>query len=188
MPQDYRPVGRCEDPGKNYRCPAPTQSGHIRIPLSLLASPTSELRAPSSNCSFVSMPIWASRWDLWGSCFSTFPVHSIPSGQAFWVISWQWCRWMPLSYYPGLLITWQEDHKMCIFSIVSDTRTSQGTILSSFMFTFYTTDFSCCTETCPLQRFSDDSVVLRCITKGDEMAYSSSSGGSRIICSLMWQR
>ena len=36
--------------------------------------------------------------------------------------------------------------------VVSDTRTPQGTVPSPFLFTFYTTDFSYCTETCHLHK------------------------------------
>ena len=55
--------------------------------------------------------------------------------------------------------------------VVSNTGTPQGTVLSPFLFTLYTTDFSYCTETCHLQKFSDDSAVVGCITDGNESEY-----------------
>ncbi len=55
--------------------------------------------------------------------------------------------------------------------MVSNTGAPQGTVLSPFLFTLYTTDFNYCTETCHLQKFSDDSAVVGCISKGDEVEY-----------------
>ena len=43
--------------------------------------------------------------------------------------------------------------------VVSDTGAPQGTVLSPFLFTLYTTDFQYNSESCHLQRFSDDSAV-----------------------------
>ncbi|KAI4873724.1 hypothetical protein NFI96_000464 [Prochilodus magdalenae] len=52
--------------------------------------------------------------------------------------------------------------------VVSNTGALQGTVLSPFLFTLYTTDFNYCTETCHLQKFSDDSAVLN-VTKTKEL-------------------
>ncbi|KAL7870356.1 hypothetical protein SRHO_G00078530 [Serrasalmus rhombeus] len=49
--------------------------------------------------------------------------------------------------------------------------TMQGTVLSPFLFTLYTTDFSYCRETCHFQKFSDDSAIAGCISRGDEDDY-----------------
>ncbi|KAL6478210.1 hypothetical protein MHYP_G00140450 [Metynnis hypsauchen] len=55
--------------------------------------------------------------------------------------------------------------------VVSNTGVPQGTVHSPFLFTLYTMDFSYCTETCHLQKFSDDSAIVGCISKGDEEEY-----------------
>ena len=55
--------------------------------------------------------------------------------------------------------------------VVSNTGAPQGTVLSPFLFTLYTTDFGHNTESCHLQKFSDDSAVVGCISKGDEEEY-----------------
>lgn len=54
---------------------------------------------------------------------------------------------------------------------VSNSRAPQGTVLSLFLFTLYTTDFSYCSDICHLQKFSDDSAVVGCITEDDEEQY-----------------
>ena len=61
-------------------------------------------------------------------------------------------------------------HSLCTCGTVSDavvsnTGAPQGTVLSPFLFTLYTTDFSYQTESCHLQKFSDDSAVVGCISK-----------------------
>ena len=56
-------------------------------------------------------------------------------------------------------------------AVVSNTRAPQETVLSPFLFTLHTTDFSYQTESCHLQMFSDDSAVVGCISKGEEAEY-----------------
>ena len=56
-------------------------------------------------------------------------------------------------------------------AVVSNTRTPQGTVLSPFLFNLHTTDFSYQTESCHLQKFSDDSALVGCTSKGDEAQY-----------------
>ena len=56
-------------------------------------------------------------------------------------------------------------------TVVSNTGAPQGTVLSSFLFTLYTTDFSYQTKSCHLQKFSDDSAVVGCISKGEQAEY-----------------
>merc|ERR1712035_13750 len=55
--------------------------------------------------------------------------------------------------------------------VVSDTGAPQGTVLSPFLFTLYTTDFKYNSESCHLQKFSDDSAVVGCIREGEEGEY-----------------
>lgn len=52
--------------------------------------------------------------------------------------------------------------------VLSGTGTPQGTVLSPFLFTLYTSDFQYNTESCYLQKFSDDSAVVGCINDGRE--------------------
>lgn len=63
---------------------------------------------------------------------------------------------------------------MCIFGVwqvVINTRAPQGTVLSLFLFTLYTTDFSHCTETWYLHQFYNESVVVGCNSESDEIEY-----------------
>ena len=53
-------------------------------------------------------------------------------------------------------------------SVVSNTGAPQGTVLSPFLFTLFTSDFNYCTQSCLLHKFSDDSAIVGCIEKGDE--------------------
>ena len=55
--------------------------------------------------------------------------------------------------------------------VVRDTGAPQGTVLPPFLFTLYTTDFQHNSESCHLQKFSDDSAVVGCIREGEEGEY-----------------
>ncbi|KAI4892845.1 hypothetical protein NFI96_004933 [Prochilodus magdalenae] len=68
--------------------------------------------------------------------------------------------------------------------VVSNTGAPQGTVLSPFLFTLYTTDFNYCTETCHLQKFSDDSAVVGCISRGDEDEYRATVNDFVAWCEL----
>ncbi|KAK0134631.1 RNA-directed DNA polymerase from mobile element jockey [Merluccius polli] len=76
------------------------------------------------------------------------------------------------------MISWITDYLtgrpqfVCLFSVVvSDTGAPQGTVLSPFLFTLYTTDFQYNSGSCHLQKFSDDSAVVGCIRGGEEGEY-----------------
>jgi len=56
-------------------------------------------------------------------------------------------------------------------TVVSDVGAPQGTVLSPFLFTLYTSDFQYNTESCHLQKYSDDSAVVGCIRDGREEEY-----------------
>ncbi|KAI4885338.1 hypothetical protein NFI96_001847 [Prochilodus magdalenae] len=68
--------------------------------------------------------------------------------------------------------------------VVSNTGAPQGIVLSPFLFTLYTTDFNYCTETCHLQKFSDDSAVVGCISRGDEDEYRATVNNFVAWCKL----
>ncbi|KAJ8412172.1 hypothetical protein AAFF_G00144390, partial [Aldrovandia affinis] len=55
--------------------------------------------------------------------------------------------------------------------VMSNTGAPQGTVLSPFLFTLYTTDFSHNSGACHLQKFSDDSTIVGCISEDDEEEY-----------------
>ncbi|KAJ0022229.1 hypothetical protein NQD34_009719 [Periophthalmus magnuspinnatus] len=47
----------------------------------------------------------------------------------------------------------------------------QGTVLAPFLFTLYTADFRHNTDSCVLQKFSDDSAIIGLIKDGDDVEY-----------------
>ena len=55
--------------------------------------------------------------------------------------------------------------------VLCSTGTPQGTVLSPFLFTLYTSDFRYITDSCHLQKFSDDTAIVGCFTKGNELEY-----------------
>ena len=61
-----------------------------------------------------------------------------------------------------------------------NTGTPQGTALSLFLFTLYTSGFCYNSQTFHLQRFSDDSFIVRCITDNEE-------GTNGELCTMVWQ-
>ncbi|TWW73670.1 hypothetical protein D4764_15G0010660 [Takifugu flavidus] len=55
--------------------------------------------------------------------------------------------------------------------LMSNTGAPQGTVLSPFLFTTYTADFQYHSETCHLQKYSDDTVIVGCVENGQEDEY-----------------
>ncbi|TWW71907.1 hypothetical protein D4764_16G0004040 [Takifugu flavidus] len=47
----------------------------------------------------------------------------------------------------------------------------QGTVLSPFLFTLYTSDFSHNSDSCHLQKFSDDTAIVGPVSEGNELEY-----------------
>lgn len=56
-------------------------------------------------------------------------------------------------------------------TLISSTGAPQGTVLSPFLFTIYTSDFRYDSETCHLQKFSDDTAIVARVTDGQEDEY-----------------
>ncbi|XP_076869940.1 uncharacterized protein LOC143521209 [Brachyhypopomus gauderio] len=58
-------------------------------------------------------------------------------------------------------------------SVISNTGAPQGTVLSPVLFTLYTSDFKYDSESCHMQKFSDDTAIVGCVSNGQEMEYRS---------------
>lgn len=58
-------------------------------------------------------------------------------------------------------------------TVISSTGAPQGTVLSPVLFTLYTSDFCYNTESCHMQKFSDDTAIVGCIRDGQEEEYRS---------------
>ncbi|TWW73111.1 hypothetical protein D4764_15G0005050 [Takifugu flavidus] len=80
------------------------------------------------------------------------------------------------------LVSWIEDYltgrpqfvrlRSCVSDpLMSNTGAPQGTVLSPFLFTTYTADFQYHSETCHLQKYSDDTVIVGCVENGQEDEY-----------------
>ena len=55
--------------------------------------------------------------------------------------------------------------------VVCSMGAPQGTVLSPFLFTFYTSDFSYNIDSCHLQKFSDDTAIVAYVTEGNDLEY-----------------
>ena len=67
--------------------------------------------------------------------------------------------------------------------VVSNVGAPKGTVQSPFLFTLYTSDFQYCSESCHLQKFSDDSAVLGCIRDGVRV-----QGTDGKLCAVVLQK
>ncbi|KAI3360306.1 hypothetical protein L3Q82_014613 [Scortum barcoo] len=47
----------------------------------------------------------------------------------------------------------------------------KGTVLSPFLFTLYTLDFTYSTDSCHLQKFSNDTAIVGCVSEGNDCEY-----------------
>lgn len=56
-------------------------------------------------------------------------------------------------------------------TIVTNVGAPQGTVLSPFLFTMYTADFTYKSELCHIQKYSDDTAVVACVKGGNEVEY-----------------
>ena len=56
--------------------------------------------------------------------------------------------------------------------VVCSTGAPQGTMLSPFLFTLYTLDFSYNTDNCHLQKYSDNTAVITVVAEGNNLDYS----------------
>ena len=97
------------------------------------------------------------------------------------------------------LVTWGGDYltgrpqfvklQSCVSDrLIGNIGASQGNVLSPFLFTTYTADFKYCSESCHLQKFSDDMAIVWHIEGGREDEYSDLVGNfvkwcGRITCS-----
>lgn len=56
-------------------------------------------------------------------------------------------------------------------TVMSSTGAPQGTVLAPFLFTLYTADFKYNSESCHIQKYSDDTAIVACIQNGQESEY-----------------
>ncbi len=65
----------------------------------------------------------------------------------------------------------------------SSTGAPQGTVLAPFLFTFYTADLKCSSESGHVPKYSDDIAIVACIRSGQEQEYRDLVDAFRDWCS-----
>lgn len=55
--------------------------------------------------------------------------------------------------------------------VICNTGAPQGTVLSPFLFTLYTSDFCHNSSDCFIQKFSDDTAIVGCVSEGNDLEY-----------------
>ena len=98
-------------------------------------------------------------WMVWESHSLISPVLSTPFYLFYWVRSCGW--WVLMTQWShGLLTSWQEGHSLSIWAVSCLMWWSVGSSTEncafSLRFTLYTTDFQHNSESCQLQKCSDD--------------------------------
>ncbi|KAI3354522.1 hypothetical protein L3Q82_019033, partial [Scortum barcoo] len=173
VPKKSRP----SDPVADYRPVALTS--HVmkvleRLVLAQLRPQKSMML--SSTCYNEPICIWMVEEALRITFFDFSSAFNTIQLRCYWVRS---CRVMGVD---DTMISWITDYltgrpqfvrlgSVLSDVVVSDTGAPQGTVLSPFLFTLYTTDFQYNSESCHLQKFSDDSAVVGCIREGEEGEY-----------------
>lgn len=55
--------------------------------------------------------------------------------------------------------------------VVSNTKAPQGPVLFPFLFTLYTSDIEYISDSCHLQRYTDDFAVVGCVRGGHQLEH-----------------
>jgi len=126
---------------------------------------------PSSTCFSEPTLIWKKQAAWWGSCSLISPLLLTQYSLHCYV---RGCRKYSLipPQPPGLLTTWQTDtvcetEGLCVWGGQQHRSTTVDCTLSIF-FTLCTSQTSSTTQSCHLQKYSDDSAVVGCISDGQE--------------------